>query len=161
QRRDDGLPRAVDDRTGLRFHHADVAAADLACQPRQAVVAGALAAVVHEQAVVGDGAVPGQASARLDALLADGEIEPGAERDALQALMPDLLLGRERRGLFRPGVLALGRRGTALHVLAEPGAGAQPEGQLGARGRLGRGLGVAAVTRAADHRAQPQRERPG
>src|SRR5690554_6003027 len=116
---DDRAPGPVHDRAALRLHQRDVAALKLACQPRQGVIAGALAAVVHEQAMVGDGAVPGHAATCLVALLVDGELEPGAVGHAFETVVPGLFLRAQRR-LLRDR-LDLGLT-AAAGILSETGA---------------------------------------
>ena len=115
--------------------------------PRQAVerlLADALAALVHEQRVVGDRAEPRQAPAHAVALLVGDELEPGAEGQGAQ-----VFVARPARRGLRGGSFGFGasvsspRRARALSFIAssvrEAGSSsssAMPRGQA-ARDRRG------------------------
>src|SRR5690606_4803548 len=127
QRAQRGLPGAVDQAPALGGHDARLPGHDHARERVERLLADALAALVDEERVAGDRAVPGHAPADHVALLVGGEFDPGAEGHHPQLLVARLLLGRARRQ-----VGAAGARG----VLAQARARLELHRQLGARGRI-------------------------
>ena len=113
------MPGAVDQATLVGGDDVGLAGSE---HPRQAVerlLADALAALVDEQRVVGDRAVPRQAPTGDVALLVGDEFEPGAERQRAQLVVAVLLvLAAWRAGPVFAGPVSSPRRPRALSFIA-------------------------------------------